>query len=386
MKSYSIIFNCDNNYAKYTYIAMYTIMSLLSEKTNIVFYVFSDLTFDEENELLIKSIEKSFQNAKANFVRISLEEDYSLSGHRLTKACLYRLLAPLYVKEDKCLYLDQDILVRRSIEPILEYDLGRNLIAGVEDPGASQIKERLRQDGFYLKEEEEQDIYVNAGVLLMNLKEMRALSWKQIILDLLKYQFDLMDQDIINVACRGKIASMPKEYNYLALNGVPEMEPTIVHYTGSQKPWSCPYMIMADEWWRLCSETKVFREVVREEAESLFLYMIYSSGRVSSKKELYDFCNNHSVILYGAGKVARRVIKDLKQNNIEIQGIAVTESNNEMSQIEGIPIKPISEYYADAKKTSVLIATIKDNDKISLELYKKEFENIFPISFLYKGV
>ncbi len=386
MKAYNIVFNCDNNYAKYTYITMHSIMISIRAIVNINFYVFSDETLSNENVILFKTIEEEFPNAHVNVVSLSMDINFKSYDSRITKTALYRLFAPLYIAEERCLYLDQDILVRGDIEPILQYDLEDNLIAGVEDPGSDFIIKEIHARGFYLNENEKEEIYVNAGVLLMNLKMMRALNWKQIIMDLLEYQFTLMDQDIINVACRGKIAAMPREYNYLALNGMPESKPIIVHYTGNQKPWNCPYMIMADEWWRMCSQTKIFFNLVYEEAESFFLYMIYSSSKVTSRTELYNFCYDRNVILYGAGKIARRVIRDLKQNNIEIQGIAVTEVDNEMLEIEGIPIKTISEYYLAAKKTTVLIATMKDNNKISLELYKKGFKNIFPISFLYKGV
>ncbi len=57
-------------------------------------------------------------------------------------------------------------------------------------------------------------------------------------------EFEFQDQDVLNVALRGRIREVPAKWNYAAENvaaeskTTPPREPVIVHYTGRAKPWS----------------------------------------------------------------------------------------------------------------------------------------------------
>ena len=57
--------------------------------------------------------------------------------------------------------------------------------------------------------------YVNTGVLLMNLKKIREDNMTQKFIKLSKRTYDFQAQDILNIACYGKILTLPPKYNVL---------------------------------------------------------------------------------------------------------------------------------------------------------------------------
>lgn len=91
-----------------------------------------------------------------------------------------------------------------------------------------------------------EELYVNAGVLLMNLAAMRRDQITNFLLSetvRLKDQIQFQDQDVINIALKGKILELPLRFNYTAeamrQARLPLDEVVIFHYNSHHiKPWS----------------------------------------------------------------------------------------------------------------------------------------------------
>jgi hypothetical protein len=97
--------------------------------------------------------------------------------------------------------------------------------------------------------------YFNAGVLVMNLKKIREDRLEERFISLLAKDYTFADQDILNVACKGKVRLLPVRFNLVANNignryyayhvcGDPRDRedllagrPVICHYVGEAKPW-----------------------------------------------------------------------------------------------------------------------------------------------------
>ena len=148
----------------------------------------------------------------------------------------------LFPNLDKALYLDADLVINGSIEPLWELDLEGYYCAGVDDIFIRRINYRK------ILELAEKDVYINAGVLLLNLKDLRKdkiqeklLQHTSIYINRDRYQ----DQDAINCICKGKIKLIPNIYNFTTSETLhtPEMlsDIIIIHYTGSIKPWHQEY-------------------------------------------------------------------------------------------------------------------------------------------------
>ena len=103
--------------------------------------------------------------------------------------------------------------------------------------------------------------YFNAGVLLMNLDQIRITEiWKEWI-ELAKQKWEYHDQDILNITCLDKILYLSPRYNAtypIRAKGADQWDlfrkddlaekPVIYHFTAS-KPWDAKYMDQSKVWW-----------------------------------------------------------------------------------------------------------------------------------------
>ena len=141
-------------------------------------------------------MEKAFKNIN--------KSEKALSSYYLL------LVGDLLSKElNKCIFLDVDICVCKDLSEIFNIDIKDNYIAGVLDPD------------FYLSEEQNckrlnissMKQYVNLGMLIMNLKQMRRNNMTQKFIELSIRNYELHGKDIINFTCLGKIMILSLKYN-----------------------------------------------------------------------------------------------------------------------------------------------------------------------------
>lgn len=168
----------------------------------------------------------------------------------------YRLFAGqmLPPEETRVLYLDPDILIRGSLEELYRTDIGDCVLAGIEDHAVKTLlSDHKKELGF-----QEQDVYINSGVLLINLTKLRKVFRAGAVVSLVDEageKFCYPDQDLINLLFRGKILPLERKYNYntgygsvkealkYCLGGCKKEKkyPVIVHYMGKTKPWHLDY-------------------------------------------------------------------------------------------------------------------------------------------------
>gem|GEM_PF-5499739 len=208
----------------------------LSIKFNILS---SDLS--DENKSVLKNLESLFKNCSFEFYKVdkTLFNEEWLKIPHISVETYYRYLLPqILTNVDKVLYLDADIIVNGDISPLKDFDMSDYIAAGAKDFFIEKIgyKKNL---GIPAEKE-----YINAGVLLLNLNQMRKESTTDL---LMKYTTELsdkieyQDQDVINVALQNRILLLNIIYNFASSNVRGESEKTkhavIIHYNGPRKPW-----------------------------------------------------------------------------------------------------------------------------------------------------
>ena len=127
----------------------------------------------------------------------------------LMKAALHRLFPEL----ERILMLDVDTFVLDDVSALWELDLGENYLAGAVEPL------KTKKDA----------LYINAGVMVMNLAALREGKGDELIAALNERQFHYCEQDAIAELCRGGILEIPSAYNANAFTK-PCREPKIEHY------------------------------------------------------------------------------------------------------------------------------------------------------------
>lgn len=167
----------------------------------------------------------------------------------------YRLLAFEILGKDlkRILYLDVDMIVTGSIRTLYNWNIKNKMFAAVPDQGTMN---RTRNHGERLGMVRGEK-YVNAGVLLINLDEMRRKTTLDEIFTYIqdkKKSLRFQDQDVINGLFHDEIIYLPARYNKAALyTGFKDLitypirwilgldrPKGIIHYMGPQlKPWRC---------------------------------------------------------------------------------------------------------------------------------------------------
>lgn len=112
----------------------------------------------------------------------------------MLKAALHRIFPDL----DKILCMDVDTIVREDISELWDIPLDDYYLAAVKEPRKSA---------------ECGSLYINAGVMLMNLAKLRDGTGDELIQTLNKVYYSFVEQDCISDVCAGGILEIPSDYN-----------------------------------------------------------------------------------------------------------------------------------------------------------------------------
>ena len=193
------------------------------------------------------------------FANIQLSVRYS------SAATYYRLLAARLLPElEYGIYLDGDIAVFGDIADMLDCCMADSgtFFSDCYLAAAKDIGLRYGTDGFFARHRasigfSDEDItgYFNAGVLVMNLKKIREDGLEERFVSLLANNYTFVDQDILNMVCKGKVRYLPARFNIVA-NSIHNRyyayhvcsdprdredlladRSVISHYAGVVKPW-----------------------------------------------------------------------------------------------------------------------------------------------------
>lgn len=203
-------------------------------------------------------------------------------GH-ISRATLYRLgletLAPVDCR--RLLYLDSDLTVLDDIRKLWAQELGGLPLGAVSDPGmdngAFAAKLNLSQQGSYF----------NAGVLLIDLEQVRARHLlAQALAIQIKHGADLpySDQDALNWVFWTEWRHLDESWNVQRNMLIPETEierrhpirardsaARIVHFTTHQKPWiKSGWHPWAWIYWDNLARTPFLPEVAQKQGVSVW--------------------------------------------------------------------------------------------------------------------
>lgn len=239
----SIVFAINEEYVAHCCVSVISILENNKIRQFNV-YILTDYLSLESRELF-QEVENEYFNVSVRYVLLDSKPFKLLKkrGGYITEHTLYRyVIGDILPNLDKALYLDADLIVNGDIEPLWNVDLEGYYCAGTEDLFIKQTgykrKIGLRED----------DIYINAGVLLLNLANFRRDNIKNRLCahTTLFINRDLyQDQDAINYVCQGRIKLVSCCYNFTSANALSMTDvidkAIIIHYTGAIKPWREEY-------------------------------------------------------------------------------------------------------------------------------------------------
>ena len=245
MKDVNIVFCTDKNYAKYLPPLIESILRNTTYKCN--FYVVYSTINDEDKKKIIKTV-TDFKDSIVDFVKfenIKLLENNEINKYASSFRGGYDTFSRLFLTElllercvKTCLYLDIDIIIKDNVDCLFGMVENTEYVSGVIDTVT------IEKGGKWVF-----DTYINAGVLLMNLENLKSINFAEKCLDfLIKYGKDapLLDQDGINYVLGNRyIKNIDQKYNEYLPNTQKVKTAIILHFTGPFKPW------MKETRWRL---------------------------------------------------------------------------------------------------------------------------------------
>ena len=186
-----------------------------------------------------------------------------------SKATYYRLLIPqIYPQYKKAIYIDADIVILDDIANLYQIDIKDNLIGGVTD-GAIRNFSALKDYVERVVGEKDWHYYFNAGVILMNLEELRKFKFQDKFLYLLEnVKFTVaQDQDYLNRLCKGRVELIDSNWDVMPCNSKnhqDEHKLKIVHYNLGDKPWHHDNVPFGDYFWKYAEKTEFYKEILKE--------------------------------------------------------------------------------------------------------------------------
>ncbi|CAM1023631.1 TPA: hypothetical protein O4E20_001508 [Proteus mirabilis] len=231
-KNFNIAYSVDNNFIKYAIISIISIIK--NDKEKYHFHIFysniSDDNLDKIKKLELEGCALTLYKINVNiFKNMQVKENLPISMY-------FRLIIPqvLHPFINKVLYLDADIICINKLSDIFSYNL-KNKIAGVInhayiDPYVSSLS--LNNTEYYF----------NSGVMLINTEEWKSNKiLEKFLIKINESNYKYPDQDVLNILLENKILYLDGKYNRFIENVRKNDNTTLIHYTGTPKPWKAWY-------------------------------------------------------------------------------------------------------------------------------------------------
>ena len=290
-----IFFAVDNGYVPFLAV---TLQSLIENASKEYCYEMKVLytNLSEENKKRILKYESEYIDIEFVDLNYYIEEIQEKLHTRdyYTKTTYYRLFIPnLYPQYEKVLYLDSDITVLGDISELYDEDIEDNLLGAVPDGSVGVIKEfseyveRVVGMADYRR-------YFNAGILLMNLAQMRKFDFQTKFLYMLEnIKFSVaQDQDYLNRICKGRTKLIDAGWNVMPIpTDTPRQESDIklIHYNLIYKPWHFDNVLYQDYFWNYAKKTDFYNEIMEMRNTYSDDSKVSDMGQFSALKNLCIF-------------------------------------------------------------------------------------------------
>lgn len=226
-----VLFTCDGNYLKPMALCALTIRERLPRSLRLKAY------------LLYGGASRARVALYAALLRfrgielVAMKPDFRRAVSRLpltyhfTEQMYYRILAPLCLADEKVLYLDPDIIALDSIAGLWETDLGGRTCGAVAESMDPEHKAAIGLG--------EAAPYFNSGVLLLDLKKLRArmdelMGWIRENSARALWP----DQDALNAVLADDWLALDGKWNRRSDRyGGADGEASLMHFAGASKPW-----------------------------------------------------------------------------------------------------------------------------------------------------
>lgn len=247
----NIVLATDDKFVQHCCVAMTSV--LLNDK-NVHFYIFTEGLTRHNVELLTNHVASLGGKIEICIVNSEIVGKFPMPEYadaHISIATYYRLFAALILPDniDKIIYMDCDMIARKSFNDLWNMDINGYALAAVyQSMGESQTRDKRR----LLMPD---DVgYFNAGLLLMNIDYWRKNNVTDKLFYFIKAHYGLIkqhDQDVLNAVLYNSVKPISFTWNYMPLffdlkpskfqsflnYNEPIADPANIHFVSAPKPW-----------------------------------------------------------------------------------------------------------------------------------------------------
>lgn len=290
-----VVFACSESFVPYLSVAIQSIVENASPSRRYDIIVLTrNIT---PASMITLTRQATSENVGVGFLDVDAAlGDIELPHHgHFRPETYFRLLAPqLLPNVDKAIYLDSDLIVDADVAELYDTDVTGYPLAATRDADTiGQIEGYDATVGPYLKDElgmDDPHDYFQAGVLLMNLAELRrTVSPREFLRLSTLRMWRWLDQDVLNRVVNGRYVRVHMRWNYLMdwqhlrrthiiANAPADVraeyeeaaaDPAIIHFAGpDNRPWLYPDADRAELFWRYAMHSPYLDEIRGQLEES----------------------------------------------------------------------------------------------------------------------
>lgn len=394
-----VVFATDEQYFFYTLVAITSMAENAAKDTFYQIYLLVSGSLEKGHDLLT-DIQKRYAHLNIRLLAVdhSRFQNLHINNRHVTKATFYRLLLGEMLKEDKCIYLDSDVIVRCDLKELYSYDLQSDYLAGVRDLWIDLLEESVREERRVKTNLPSMDQYINAGVLLLNLKQIRKDRMPEMFCAHMKINYPFEDQDILNVCCYNRIKRLPAKWNLFTLfmgrreelktrgvdqNTLTSMEERqgIIHYaTPFIRPWESERFLCGDVWWRyaaLWADTPEYQKLRKDMEQREIGY---------SRDSMAVYCRQYDrIFIWGFTTFGRELFSMLFSAGVRnIVGFFDSDVGKQKSVYYGRRVMPFEVSRLVESRSAVLIASQRRGKEIWRMLIQKGVREEDIVQYIHK--
>ena len=364
----------NDNYAPYMGVSLYSLIANTNPSNKYKIFILQKNLSKYHKDRLLKLSTKNVEIEILDVGSLMQGKKIPTIGH-LSEEATYRILVDkLLVNCEKVLYIDCDTIINKDIAELYKEDVSEYVAGVVYDNLPEPLAERINE-----VIDVPLDTYFNSGIMLINIPMFRHHNIGNKCFELLDLgiTYPTLDQDVLNVTCRGLVKFLDGRWNAkwacLIDEGIKYLrdeqrkdldEPFIVHYV-ARKPWANPSFPMAEYFWNYAKKTCFYEEILFANTKS--------SVKATNPFQRFVFPWNcvdvgSKIIVYGAGVVGRAFVKQIEYSQY-CKIVAICDKNYDKISDLSIPVISINdiELY-DFDKIVIAIENNEIAEKICNEL------------------
>lgn len=339
-RTINLVMTTDENYIVPTMVTLSSVLASSMKECSFHVYILCAPELSGAGREMLKKLERLNSRIEIIFkeVRDSRLDEAITTAH-IPIASYYRLYISKLIMEERCLFIDGDMIIRGDLSEVYHIDLENYYVAAVKDLGIQCHLSSYRNyaDSLGILS---MDQYVNAGFMLFNLKQIRKDHVDQRMIEAISEGYKYMDQDIINKYCYGKIKILPLKYDFfteyygsLALASPTgytmeemlniEEKACVLHFTGYFKPWICTRLKVNILWWKEAEKV----------LDSVVYHKVLGSAREAEWKSDWNYIKEvvgkaGRIVICGYSEIGKKVANRLLRDGA--QSIVAFSDNDKM--------------------------------------------------------